>query len=152
MEKTIKPWEVGKKAPDFSLMDSDGNKVKLSELRGQPVVLIFYPGDNTPGCTAQLCAIRDDYSKFKKFKAQVYGVNHAGAESHNKFIDKFGFKFPILIDTDRKVSEKYGAIKFMFGHKSIKRSVIIIDKDGKITWVKRGMPSNAEILDIISGL
>lgn len=146
MPKEIKPWAIGNKAPNFTLKDSAGKKVTLASLSGHPILLIFYPGDDTPGCTAQLCAIRDDFKKFKSLKVSVYGVNHANADSHNSFITKYGFQFPILIDADRSVSKKYGAIKYMFGHESIKRSVVIIDKAGNIAWVKRGMPSDAEIM------
>lgn len=145
MPTEVKPWAIGNKAPAFSLKDSAGQKVTLSALQGQTVLLIFYPGDDTPGCTAQLCAIRDDFKKFKSLKVAVYGVNQAGDESHNKFITKYGFQFPILIDSDCAVSKKYGAIKYMFGRESIKRSVVIIDKAGKIAWVKRGMPTDVEI-------
>jgi peroxiredoxin Q/BCP len=147
MAKTDKQYHAGNPAPKFTLKDSQGNKISLAQFKGQqPVVLIFYPGDDTPGCTAQLCAIRDDYSKFNKINAAVFGINQAGAESHNKFIEKYGFKFPILIDEGREVSKKYGAIKNMFGHESIKRSVVVIDKEGVIAWVKRGMPTDQEIL------
>jgi len=146
-------YAPGTTAPAFTLKDSEGKTVKLSSFKGkQAVLLIFYPGDMTPGCTMQLCAIRDDYSDFKKLKVAVFGVNHAAADSHNKFIEKYGFQFPILIDTNRKVSKKYGAIKYMFGHESIKRSVVIIDKQGKLAWVKRGMPSDAEILSELKKL
>jgi len=147
MSKEIKPWAIGNLAPQFTLKDSNGKKVSLAKLEGQPVLLIFYPGDDTPGCTAQLCAIRDDFKKFGKLKVAVYGINHANAGLHNNFISKYGFQFPILIDADRSVSKKYGAIKYMFGRESIKRSVVIINKDGRIAWVKRGMPTDKEILE-----
>lgn len=145
MAKTDKPYHAGNPAPAFTLKDSKGNKVSLAQFKGQPVLLIFYPGDDTPGCTAQLCAIRDDHKAFQKLNVAIFGINHADAESHNNFIQKYGFQFPILIDEDREVSKKYGAIKNMFGRESIKRSVVIIDKNGVIAWNKRGMPTDQEI-------
>ena len=142
-----KAWDMGAVAPDFTLSDSDGIKVRLSSFQGrQPVVLVFYPGDMTPGCTKQLCSIRDDYAGFQKLNAQVLGVNHADADSHNKFIKKYKFQFPILIDTGRKVSKMYGALKYMFGNESIKRSVVVIGIDGRIKKVWRGMPGDNEII------
>lgn len=141
------------KAPQFSLKDSTGKVWKLKDLLGKsPILLIFYPGDDTPGCTKQLCALQDDKKKFDKYLIQRFGVNQGDANSHNKFINKFGYEFPLLIDTGRKVSKKYGAIKYMFGHESIKRSVIIIDPKGIIRYVKRGLPENSEILNEIKKL
>ena len=140
-------YEIGSTAPAFTLKTSAGDSVSLKQFLGKKnVLLIFYPGDDTPGCTAQLCAIRDDYATFKKTNTVVFGVNHADKASHDAFIHKFGFQFPLLIDKDRKVSKKYGAIKNMFGHESIRRSVVLIDKKGKLAYVKRGMPTDAEIL------
>ena len=139
--------KVGDRAPAWHMKDEKGNVVKLSQLKGkQPVVLVFYPGDLTPGCTMQLCAIRDDWKKFRERKMAVYGVNHAGPDSHQAFIKKYTFPFPLLIDNGKKVSAKYGAIKPMFKAMVIKRSVIGIDKQGIIRYLKRGMPKDAEIL------
>ncbi|MBM3204409.1 peroxiredoxin [Candidatus Uhrbacteria bacterium] len=138
---------VGLKAPDFTLKDSSGKLVRLSEFRGKsPVLLVFYPGDMTPGCTMQLCAIRDDWQKFRSCGIVVYGVNHADAESHQTFIKKHTFPFPLLIDTGKKVSKRYGAIKTFFKAIIIKRSVVGIDTEGVIRYLKRGMPKNSEIL------
>jgi len=152
MTKTIKPAELkpGRPAPDFTLPDQSGKEITLSSFRGKKnVVLVFYPGDMTPGCTMQLCAIRDDWSKFLKADAAVYGINHGDAESHQRFIKTHGFPFPLLIDKDRKVSAKYGAVHVFFGRKIIKRSVVGIDKQGRIVFLKRGMPKNADIIKAI---
>ncbi len=151
---TPSKYAVGTVAPAFTLKDSQGTTVKLADFKGKKhVLLFFYPGDDTPGCTKQLCAVRDDKAKFKKFKdLVVFGVNHANADSHNAFIEKYGLTMPLLIDKDRKVSKKYGAIKYMFGNESIKRSVIIVDKNGKLAYVKRGMPENEEILEALAQL
>lgn len=146
--KDIPPIKVGDKAPLFTLKNQAGQKIALKDFLGKKnVLLIFYPGDNTPGCTKQLCAVRDDFSKFKNLDAVVFGVNHGDDTSHQKFIDKYQFPFDLLIDEDRNVSRKYKALKFMFGHESIKRSVVLIDKQGKIIFLKRGMPSDQEIID-----
>lgn len=148
--KDIPPIEVGDMAPFFTLKNQKGKKVSLKDFKNKKnVLLIFYPGDNTPGCTKQLCALRDDFSVFKKHDTIIFGVNHADDESHQKFIDNYSFPFDLLIDTDRKVSRKYKALKFMFGHESIKRSVVLIDKSGKIIYLKRGLPDNSEILEAL---
>lgn len=150
MTKAIKELEIGDKAPDFTLEDENGKKVKLSDFKGKKtVVLVFYPGDMTPGCTMQLCAIRDDWSKFAKQDAVVFGVNHGDAASHGAFIKKHTFPFSLLIDKDKKVSARYGAMKKFFKALIIKRSVVVIGKDGVITFLKRGMPKNTDILKAI---
>jgi peroxiredoxin Q/BCP len=142
-----KELAVGKNAPDFSLADQAGKPVRLSDFRGkQAVVLIFYPGDMTPGCTLQLCAIRDDWQKFREAGIAVFGVNHADAASHARFAGKYRFPFPLLVDEGKAVSKKYGAMKKLFKANVIKRSVIGIGKDGVVRYVRRGMPRDAEIL------
>jgi peroxiredoxin Q/BCP len=138
---------VGERAPNWSMKDQAGRTVKLSDFIGkQSVVLIFYPGDLTPGCTLQLCAIRDDWEKFRTLGIAVFGVNHADADSHQRFIDKHHFPFPLLIDKTKKTSAAYGAVKKFFKATVIKRSVVGIDKEGVIRYLKRGMPKDADIL------
>ncbi len=138
---------VGDKAPDFSLKDQDGRLVHLADFRGQAsVVLIFYPGDMTPGCTVQLCAVRDDWGKFQDAGIAVFGINHAKAESHGEFVHKFSFPFPLLVDPAKHTSARYGAMRNLFTVKVIRRSVIGIDKQGIVRYIKRGMPKNADIL------
>ena len=128
--------QQGKKAPDFTLPADDGTKVKLSELRGKPVVLYFYPRDDTPGCTREACAFRDRKKEMQKLGAHVLGVSTDDVESHVKFRDKFDLNFPLLADTQHKVAEKYGAWreKVRFGKTSmgIQRSTFVIDADGAI--------------------
>jgi thioredoxin-dependent peroxiredoxin len=144
---------VGAMAPQFTLPDHQGNTVSLSAFQGkQPVLLIFYPGDDTPGCTKQLCAIRDDWEKFRQHNVAVFGINHAGSESHGKFIKKYSLKNPLLIDTDKKVSTAYGATKKFFKAEIIKRSVVLIDKQGIIRYLKRGLPPDSEILEAVKSL
>ncbi|MCB9803001.1 peroxiredoxin [Candidatus Nomurabacteria bacterium] len=145
--KDIAPIKVGDKAPLFTLKNQRGEKISLKNFLGkQNVLLIFYPGDNTPGCTKQLCAIRDDFSQFQSKDTVVFGINQADPDSHQKFIDNYQFPFDLLIDTDRQISAKYKAMKFMFGHPSILRSVVLINPEGKIIFLKRGLPENKEIL------
>ncbi|WP_425395937.1 thioredoxin-dependent thiol peroxidase [Aeoliella sp.] len=128
--------EEGKKAPAFTLTADDGSKVRLSELAGSPVVLYFYPKDDTPGCTREACAFRDQKAKLKKLGAVVLGVSADSVESHVKFRDKYKLNFPLLADTDHKIAEKYGAWreKNMYGKKSmgIQRSTFLIDGKGKV--------------------
>ncbi|MBX9787354.1 MAG: thioredoxin-dependent thiol peroxidase [Pirellulales bacterium] len=131
--------EVGAKAPDFALAADDGSKVKLSALKGQPVVLYFYPRDDTPGCTREACAFRDAKKRLTAAGAKVLGVSTDDVASHVKFRDKYKLNFPLLADTDHKVAEKYGAWreKNMYGKKSmgIQRSTYLIDAEGKVARV-----------------
>lgn len=128
--------EEGTKAPDFTLSAEDGSKVRLSGLKGAPVVLYFYPKDDTPGCTREACAFRDRQTALKKLGAVVLGVSPDTVTSHVKFRDKYKLNFPLLADTDHKVAEKYGAWreKNMYGKKSmgIQRSTFLIDAEGRI--------------------
>ena len=134
--------EEGAKAPDFTLTADDGTKVKLSALRGSPVVLYFYPRDDTPGCTREACAFRDQKKQLAKLGAKVLGVSADDVASHVKFRDKFELNFPLLADVDHKVAEKYGAWreKNMYGKKSmgIQRSTFLIDREGVVrkAWKK----------------
>ena len=145
--QNIPPIKVGDQAPLFSLQNQAEEKISLKNYRGKRnVLLIFYPGDNTPGCTAQLCALRDDFSKLKELDIVVLGINPADEKSHQDFINNYRFPFDLLIDKDRQVAQKYKALKFMFGHESVKRSVVLIDKQGKIIFLERGLPKNQEIL------
>ncbi len=131
--------EVGSKAPAFSLLDDAGNRVKLSDLKEQIVVLYFYPRDDTPGCTKEACAFRDCYSELQKLGAVVLGISGDSADSHVKFRDKYSLPFRLLVDQDHAVAEKYGVWreKNMYGKKSmgIQRSTYMIDGRGKVHTV-----------------
>jgi peroxiredoxin Q/BCP len=131
--------EEGQKAPAFTLTADDGKKVKLSDFAGKPVVLYFYPKDDTPGCTREACAFRDASASLKDAGAVVLGVSADDTASHVKFRDKFKLNFPLLSDTDHKVAEKYGAWreKNMYGKVSmgIQRSTFLIDPAGKVAKV-----------------
>ena len=127
---------VGDKAPEFTLMDGDGNKVKLSDFKGKKVVLYFYPKDLTPGCTVEACAFRDDIGTLKKLGAVVFGVSADSEKTHQKFTARHNLNFPLLADVNHEVSEKYGAWqeKSMYGRKywGIARITYIIDEKGKV--------------------
>lgn len=145
--ESAKTLKAGDPAPLFSLKSQTGETVRLADFKGKKnVVLVFYPGDLTPGCTMQLCAVRDDWSKFQRAGAAVFGVNHGDAESHETFARKHSFPFPLLVDKGKKVSARYDAIRKIFRSKVIKRTVVVVRKDGKILYLKHGMPKNSEIL------
>lgn len=131
--------DVGDKAPAFTLEDQSGETVKLSDFKGKTVVLYFYPKDDTPGCTREACAFRDEHSALKKAGAVVLGVSPDSGPSHAKFAGKFKLPFPLLADTDHAVSEKYGAWgeKSLYGRKfmGITRSTFLIDASGKVARV-----------------
>ena len=134
--------EEGQEAPDFSLSSDRGETITLSKLRGQPVVLYFYPKDDTPGCTKEACAFRDRQSDLAAHGAVVLGVSPDDEKSHGKFRDKFHLNFPLLADPGHKVADAYGAWreKNMYGKKSmgIQRSTFLIDRAGTVrkAWKK----------------
>lgn len=129
--------KIGDKAPDFTSTDQNGNVVKLSAYIGKKVVLYFYPRDNTPGCTAQACNLRDNYQTLQKEGYEVIGVSSDSEASHQKFINKFELPFTLIADTDKTVHEKYGVWveKSMYGKKYMgtARTTFIIDENGVIT-------------------
>jgi peroxiredoxin Q/BCP len=131
----------GDSAPDFAVRDAHGNEVKLADLRGQRVVLYFYPKDDTPGCTKQACSLRDSFSTFEDKNIKVLGVSLDDEESHQKFAEKFNLPFTLLADTDHKLSEAYGVYgeKDMYGKKymGISRMTFLIDENGKIVKIFR---------------
>jgi peroxiredoxin Q/BCP len=131
--------EPGAKAPAFTLTADDGSKVRLADLAGSPVVLYFYPKDDTPGCTKEACAFRDLQSEMKKLGAKVLGVSPDDVDSHAAFRAKFRLNFPLLADIDHQLAEKYGAWreKNMYGKKSmgVQRSTYLIDAEGRVAQV-----------------
>jgi thioredoxin-dependent peroxiredoxin len=131
--------EAGDSAPDFTLPDQDGNDVVLSELRGQPVVLYFYPRADTPGCTIQACGVRDRRADYEATGARVLGVSPDSVEDVKKFADKFDLDFTLLADADHAVAGAYGTWgeKSMYGKKywGVQRATFIIDGDGKVARV-----------------
>ena len=151
--------EEGSKAPDFTLPTHDGTKLKLSSLRGKPVVLYFYPKDDTPGCTREACGFRDAKAKLAKHGAVVLGVSPDSPASHAKFRTKFKLPFTLLADEKHAVAEKYGAWreKNMYGKKSmgIARSTFVIDAAGKVAKVFKAVKPDgheAQVLEVLKGL
>lgn len=140
---------VGSPAPDFALPADDGTLVRLSDLRGQRVVLYFYPKDDTPGCTTQACGFRDRYVEITEQNAVVLGISPDGVASHVKFRTKFNLPFRLLADTDHQVAELYGvwAEKSMYGRKyfGIVRSHFVIDEQGIITDVQYDVSPAASV-------
>jgi len=135
------PLPVGAQAPDFTLPDDTGNEVRLTALRGKNVVLVFYPGDDTPGCTRQLCQLRDSWEAALARGVEVFGVNPQSANSHASFRRQYKLPFPLLVDAGRKVASLYNANGII-----VKRTVYLIGADGVIRFARRGMPPPAEVL------
>jgi len=151
--------EPGKKAPAFSLKDQDGQTHSLSDYEGRPVVLYFYPKDDTPGCTVEACAFRDNLPKFKPGKAAIFGVSILDEKSKAKFAAKFDLNFPLLADADHAVAEKYGAWqeRSMYGKKymGVARVTYLIGPDGKVAkrWDKVKPEGHAEeVLEAVKSL
>lgn len=136
-----KPLPAGAPAPDFEAPDETGNLHRLSALRGAPVLLVFYPGDDTYGCRKQLCEIRDSWHAFRDRGVTVFGVNPQSADSHQKFRGKYAFPFPILVDSGQRIARAYRASGWM-----VKRTVVLIDAGGMIVFSERGMPSPRRVL------
>jgi peroxiredoxin Q/BCP len=135
--------EEGKPAPDFELRTDAGETVKLSDLRGQPVVLYFYPKDDTPGCTTEACEFRDAYDVFRERGAEILGVSPDDVGSHGKFKTKYELPFTLLADPEHEVAEKYGVWgeRSSYGKTSmgITRSTFIIDPDGNVARAMLGI-------------
>ena len=141
---------AGMDAPDFSLVSGTGDEIALSSFRGRPVVLYFYPKDDTPGCTVEAKEFRDALEEFEDLDAAIFGVSPDDAESHCKFSEKFGLNFPLLCDSDHRIAELYGVWveKNRYGKKSwgIQRATFLIDRDGRIAkaWPKVKVDGHAE--------
>ncbi len=148
--------EEGKPAPDFELHTDSGESVRLSDFRGKPVVLYFYPKDDTPGCTAQACGIRDSYDAFEQRDAVVLGISPDSETSHVKFKEKYGLPFTLLADPEHKVAEEYDvwkqksfAGKKYFG---VERSTFLIDSEGKVARVMRRVKPDTHAEQVLAAL
>ena len=148
--------EEGKPAPDFELTSDKGERVKLSDFRGKPVVLYFYPKDDTPGCTKQAQGIRDEYGEFQKRGAVVLGVSPDTEESHVKFRDKYELPFTLLADPEHEVAEQYGVWgERKFAGKTymgINRSTFVIDAEGNVTKAMRGVKPDTHVEKVLAAL
>lgn len=150
--------QVGEAAPDFALPDADGNTVRLSELRGRPVVVYFYPKDDTPGCTTQACGIRDHWAEFEEEGAAVLGISLDPVESHRRFRDKYDLPHMLLADPDREAIDAYDAwgTKEMYGreYEGVIRSTVLVDPEGDVAayWPEVRPKEHAdEVLEAIRG-
>jgi peroxiredoxin Q/BCP len=148
--------KVGDKAPAFSLQTESGDPASLKSLKGKQVVLYFYPKDDTPGCTKEACGFRDSIKSIEKADAVVLGVSMDDADSHLKFIKKYGLPFPLLCDEDGTMSKAYGVYKKknMYGRTywGIERSTFIIDEAGKLKAIFRKVKVDGHVADIRAAL
>ncbi len=148
--------EPGQEAPDFALPADDGTEVKMSDLRGKPVVLYFYPRDDTPGCTREACSFRDRKAEIAKLGAAVLGVSTDDVGSHQRFRDKYTLNFPLLADTDHAVADAYGAWrqKTRFGKTTmgIQRSTYLIDAEGVVRRVWKNVQVDGHDEEVAAAL
>lgn len=144
--------QIGENAPNFTLKDGDGNDWKLSEQRGKIIALLFYPGDNTPVCTKQMCSVRDNWADYQATGAQIVGISTDSADSHKDFAAKYNFPFTLLADENGEVVGKYAVKSWLPGRSA--RAVVVIDGDGKIAYhkvqaVSLFAPSDEDVLTAI---
>jgi thioredoxin-dependent peroxiredoxin len=151
--------EPGRKAPAFTLKDQDGQSHRLADYAGRPVVLYFYPKDDTPGCTAETCSFRDNLPRFKKSKAAVFGASILDEKSKAKFAAKYDVNFPLLADPDHATAEKYGVWqeKSRYGRKymGIVRTTYLVGPDGTVAkrWDNVKVEGHAdEVLDAVEAI
>ena len=148
--------EEGKPAPGFELVSDSGETVRLSELRGKPVVLYFYPKDDTPGCTAQACGIRDAWGEFEARGAVVLGVSPDNETRHARFKEKYQLPFTLLADTEHKTAKEYGVwVEKKYAGKTymgVERSTFVIDADGNVAKELRRVKPDAHADDVLAAL
>jgi peroxiredoxin Q/BCP len=148
--------EEGQPAPDFTAVADDGGTVTLSELRGSPVVLYFYPKDDTPGCTSQACGIRDVWVEFERKGAVVLGVSPDGPAQHVKFREKYGLPFTLLSDEEHRVADAYDTWveKTMYGkmYMGMERSTFVIDAEGNVAKIMRNVKPDGHADDVLAAL
>ncbi|SRR6266511_4337710 len=148
--------EEGQPAPDFELRSDTGESVRLSTFKGSPVVLYFYPKDDTPGCTAQACGIRDEFDAFRDRGAVVLGVSPDSESSHRRFREKYRLPFTLLADPEHEVAERYGVWveKERNGktYRGIERSTFVVDADGTLARVMRRVDPRTHADDVLAAL
>jgi thioredoxin-dependent peroxiredoxin len=142
--------EEGKPAPDFELQSDTGETIRLSELRGKPVVLYFYPKDDTPGCTRQACGIRDVYGEVQRTGAVVLGVSADTQASHRRFKSKYSLPFPLLADPEHRLGEPYGVARE--GKNSYERSTFVIDAEGNVAKIMRRVNPDRHADEVLAAL
>ena len=143
--------EIGEKAPLFALENQKGETIELTKIleENKRVMLVIYPKDDTPGCTSQVCRVKDDYSELLAMNLVILGLNHDNARSHQKFIDKYQLPFDILIDKNKEIIKKYKSTKMFFKNETIQRSVYIIDYDQTIIYTCKGQQDNQKIINFL---
>ena len=150
------PIQGGLPAPDFTLQDENGAERKLSDFRGHPVVLYFYPKDDTPGCTKEACHFRDDYQEYERAGVVILGVSPDSPKSHTKFKKKYNLPFPLLCDVERQVAKAYGVLqeKSFLGKKflGIERTTFLIDGSGKIKKIFPKARVEGHIAEVLAAL
>ncbi len=150
------PIDANITAPDFELLDDTGAARHLSDYRGRPVILYFYPADDTPGCTKEACNFRDDYSQYEKAKVTILGVSPDSVKSHVKFKNKYQLPFPLLADEDHKVCNAYGVWgpKKMMGreYEGVLRTTFLIDSNGKIARVFENVRPSEHSEEVLAAL
>jgi len=140
---------AGTEAPDFSAQATDGSTVSLQHFRGeQAVLLMFYPKDDTPGCTKQMCAARDEAEVYQQAGIVRFGVNPDSLDSHRRFADKYTLDFPLLADADKRIARSYGVLKENGG---VARATYLINKQGQIVFAEPGSHSAVKILEDLHG-
>ena len=147
--------EEGREAPDFDLLSDEGERVSLSDFRGHPVVLYFYPRDDTPGCTAQACGIRDTYDDFRRQGVEILGVSPDAEASHRKFKAKHELPFTLLSDPDHEAAEAYGVWKekrrYGRTYMGVDRSTFVIDAEGRVARAMRGIKAAGHAAQVLQG-
>jgi len=148
--------EVGMKAPDFEGENQNGEKIGLKNFKGKKLILYFYPKDNTPGCTAESCNLNDNYNSWLEKGYEVLGVSPDSQESHQKFIEKFGFKFNLIADTEKEILQTYGAwgLKKLYGkeYMGVLRKTFIIDENGVIVEIFEKVDTKDHTNQIVKAL
>ncbi len=142
--------EEGQPAPDFELQSDAGESVRLSDLRGNPVVLYFYPKDDTPGCTRQACGIRDAWGEFQRAGAEVLGISADSQASHERFKEKYSLPFTLLADPEHQLAEPYGVGRE--GKQSYERSTFVIDPEGNVAKIMRRVSPDSHADDVLAVL
>ena len=148
--------EEGAPAPDFELQSDEGETVALSGLRGRPVVLYFYPRDDTPGCTTEACEFRDAYDRFREQGVEIFGVSPDTEASHRKFKSKYALPFTLLADPEHQAAEAYGVWKekSRYGrtYEGVERSTFVIDAEGKVARAMRGIKAAGHAAEVLETL
>jgi thioredoxin-dependent peroxiredoxin len=142
--------EEGAPAPDFTLTSDSGEEVTLSSLRGKPVVLYFYPRDDTPGCTTQACGVRDAYADLRATGAEIFGISTDSEAAHAKFKTKYSLPFPLLADPEQTLGEAYGVSRE--GKTSYARSTVIVDADGNVAKIMRNVKPDRHADQVLAAL